>query len=282
MSTTSSSLRFAGRAAVIIASCAVVISSFGCSRTGEQSAAPPELPRPMPDFFVKLSQNNTETAAALNALWQVHETHGDLKAAFPNDPAQFLLWAINDAEHGSHYAPDKLAAHATALEALDDAALQQTMPAFFQQQSQTDPKAAAALQALWQVYNEHADLKQAFPNDAAGLIVWASDDAKHGSTYAPDQLKAHAATLEALESAAIDQSMPASFAEKAKDNPKTSAALHALWRLCMVHGDLHKNFANSPDGLLKWAIDDAKHGSHYGSGEMKPYADTLKSLDTAS
>lgn len=77
-----------------------------------------------------------------------------------------------------------------------------TYPPLFSAMAQDDPAAAAPLRKLWEVYLTHFDLMRAFDlsdsSSAKALLLWARQDAKTGSRYAPGHLGEYAAYFREL------------------------------------------------------------------------------------
>jgi hypothetical protein len=69
------------------------------------------------------------------------------------------------------------------------------LPPLFVKMIEFDPKAAAPLRDLWEVYQTHIDMLHAFPVDSPDtpltLLRWMRAQAKAGSHYAPEKLAQH-------------------------------------------------------------------------------------------
>lgn len=161
-------------------------------------ALEPRLADPLPAYYARLSQVDVQRADALKTLWAVYQGHGDLQHSYVDDPVGLLLWAANDAAHGSGYDRKVLGPHAAALMALGEE-IHRVLPDRLEQEASKSPKVRAAMQALWELYLDHGDLRSTLKGNFKGLILWAIDDAKHGSPYQPDKMGRHAAALLSLE-----------------------------------------------------------------------------------
>ena len=76
--------------------------------TDQEPASAIRLER-LPEYFVKMSENDPELRSALQGLWEVYATHLDLQRAFPaGHEADVIQFAINDARGGSHYTKEIL------------------------------------------------------------------------------------------------------------------------------------------------------------------------------
>ena len=75
-------------------------------------------------------------------------------------------------------------------------------PPLFARLGAGDPPAEAALEDLWDVYLTHFDLVRAFhvagDSSARSLLTFAQGNARTGSAYAPEKLKAHEAFFASL------------------------------------------------------------------------------------
>ncbi|TDG01944.1 hypothetical protein E1N52_42345 [Paraburkholderia guartelaensis] len=94
-----------------------------CSNQPDLSAAARLLR--MPPYFADLAGEHPDAKDALQTLWYVYLTHGDLRAAFPffsPTLAQDLLrWAIADAASGSSYEKQTLGVYGSTYQSLASA-----------------------------------------------------------------------------------------------------------------------------------------------------------------